>query len=551
MVMNSGEGGIHAAWVMAGVLPMCQYVFSGSFRYFILQTFAQLIYLNTIYNHRMETSILYSSPRDFRDHLTVSFNLIVIINATITTFNHYFMAKAFFRVFVTEKKRVEVENQKNFLLGFSHELRNLINSLAGNVKLASLEEHLSSRVKELLLNAEVYGELLLHLVNNILDTGKVEIGELEINPTPTKIYNSLEKIWSICSELIHQKNLFGTMKISKNIPRTLLIDNYRLTQLFLNLVGNAIKYTEKGSINVIVQWQEDCHQVEERCFQPYPFNNDDDQDEGLFEKSLCFHALDDNFTTLDTSNRKIDTSSLKSPDKSERGILKVTIVDTGCGMNKNQTEQLFQKFAQVTTDPSKKQLGTGLGLFITRQICNRSGGEVRAFSKENEGSCFIFGLPVETINDENEQITDLETMRLEIQNKQLRAMIVDDAPFNHLILGNFFDKLGIRVTDTAVNGLEANEKYLARIKTGDRPEIIAMDIDMPVMNGKEASRKIRELESKEGLNPSFLAIVSRNCTDSEIRECLDKRGLIRADSFIKKPASIDELLRAVGYHFIN
>ena len=158
---------------------------------------------------------------------------------------------------------------------------------------------------------------------------------------------------------------------------------------------------------------------------------------------------------------------------------------------------------------------------------------------------------MEVAQDYQERQMDRESLKDIVKAKCLEAMIVDDAPFNHIILTNYFEKLGVKVTSVTTNGLEAYEKYLDSVRTGTRPHIVAMDIDMPVMNGKDASRRIRELEASEGLTPCFIGIVSGNCTGSEIRECLDKEGRIKADSFIKKPASIDELLKAIGHHFVE
>ena len=181
-------------------------------------------------------------------------------------------------------------------------------------------------------------------------------------------------------------------------------DQYRLTQIFINIIGNATKFTERGSIDVSVEWLPDCHEVTEKCFQPYPFNEDDDQDEGLFEKTRAFTIFGENYTATSTRNRKIDRSSLGRSARSSRGVLKVAILDTGCGMTKEQTVQLFHKFTQVTTDAAKRKLGTGLGLFIIKQICERMNGDVKVFSKEDKGSCFVFCIPMNIMSGAGEQV---------------------------------------------------------------------------------------------------------------------------------------------------
>ena len=549
----SGAQSAYVGLAVAPILPTCHFVFTGSIWHALVQAVIQLIFLNTLYQDRVRESLEILRPDEAAPALTGALSVSFVIYGLTFSMAHYFLTQAYDKITTIEKKKTEIENQKTFLLSFSHELRNLINSLVGNVKLASLEKSLPSGAKELLLTAEVCGELLLHLVNNILDTGKVEIGELEINPSPNKVHETLQKIWGICSELIKQKGLYGRMKISKSIPRTLLLDHYRLTQIFLNLIGNAIKYTEKGSININVEWMGNNPEVTEDCFKPYPFNqDDDDQDEGIFEKNQGFDIFKSDYLILNTRKKQIDTGFLApSYADCEKGVLKVTIIDTGYGMTKEQLVQLFQKFTQVSTDPSRRMLGTGLGLFISKQICQGMGGEIRVFSKKDVGSCFTFCLPITTVQSLDEHSVSFESLKTAISVKRLKAMIVDDAPFNHLILTNFFEKLGIEVVDVAVNGLEAYKKFLRRCQMGDRPDIVAMDIEMPVMNGKEASQKIRELEIQMGLVPCFLTIVSGNCTSSVIKECLDKHGTMKADSFLKKPVSLEELLRALGFHFIR
>ena len=556
LIMLVGEEGIIKAWLSGLILPASYYVFSGSLGHFIVQIIIQNVFLTKLYLVPMERALLYLPPEVLLETLKQVSVRISFYTVFFVMFSHYFMQKASQRVLAMEKKKDELESQKTFLLSFSHELRNLINSLTGNIKLASLVENISPRVKELLLNAEVCGEVLLHLVNNILDTGKVEIGELEINLAPTRIYDTIEKVWGVCSELIKRKNIQGKIKIPNDLPKTLMIDHYRLTQILLNLVGNSIKFTESGTIDINISWINSEQTPTEKCFQPYPFNERDEHDEGLFEKQKSFSFLDPNLMILDFTSRRINPSLLRKSitiTGSGKGILKIVVSDTGCGMNEHEINQLFQKFSQVSSDATKRRLGTGLGLFITKELCTKMQGEIIVFSKKNKGSSFILCLPVDSVpeEDNHEELWDLEYLRNFITSQKLRAMIVDDISFNHTVLKCFFDKLGIEVIDIAINGLEAYQKYVELTQQGDRPHIITMDLDMPVMDGKEATRRIREFESQQGLERCFLPIISGNCTESEIAGCLDNQGSIKADCFIKKPASLEELLRVIGQHFIQ
>ena len=551
LVMKFDKEGLYSAFISASLLPMFQYTFLGSLSYFIIQSFIQLIFIHTIYYHPMKDAVNYAVPEDFTLSLQRAIGVTFVINGAVVFIMHLALSRANRRILASELRKNELEKQKNFLLSFSHELRNLINSLTGNVKLAGLENNISIRVKEFLLNAEVCGELLLHLVNNILDTGKVEIGELEVDPRPTKVYDTLERIWSICSELVRRKGLKGKLEIQKNIPDTLMLDHYRLTQIFLNLVGNAIKFTEAGLIQVRVEWKPRLQEVTENCFQPYPYNYQDEQDEGLFEKRQRFSIFEDEYIVSDIYSRTINRASIKKADSTSIGILKVTVLDTGCGMSSQEAAQLFQKFTQVTSDASKKKLGTGLGLFISKQLCQKMNGEIRAFSKIERGSCFTFCLPLKVVEDHGDYETNIEVLRAKLRAKNLKAMLVDDIHSNHLVMNNFFERLEIEVVDIATNGIEAYEKYMKHVQENTQLNMLVMDLDMPIMNGKEASQKIRDFEKQKKLSECFLMIVSGNCTESEMRECLNREGQIRANSFVRKPVSIEDLERVIRYHYLE
>lgn len=542
--------GIYSAWGMAVVMPMFGYIFTGSLFYYILQTSIHMLYLNIFYMAPMEEAVRNEDPRVFTQNLKAEFQLLACYNILTVWQTYYLLKLAHRRINITEKKNVEMENQKVFLLSFSHELRNLLNSLVGNVQLVGLEENLSNQTKDLIKYAEVCGELLIHLVNNILDTGKIEIGELEVNPTPTKVIPTLEKLWGVCSELIRQKNLEGTLRVQNDIPRMISIDNYRITQILLNLISNAVKYTERGSISVTIEWI-NCKEVNRNCFLPYPFSEEDEFDEGVFEKSQMLNSVSDTFSTMTMTKKKIYEQDLVDPISKDQGVLKITVHDTGCGISIKDRALLFQKFSQFNADASRRQLGTGLGLFITKQICDKMNAEIQVFSRIGHGSCFSICMPVTVVTVQNENLRDPKTLAAILKRKKLTAMIVDDTKFNHLILSKFFQKLNIEVINVAYNGAEAYEKFCRQSILNRRPDIVTMDLDMPIMNGKDSSQKIREFEAANNLSPCFLAIVSGNCMESEINECLNKDGAIKADSFLKKPTKMEELANQLYQHFIE
>jgi len=548
-LVKHGHEGVAGAWLATLVFPSLVYLFTGSLRHYLINYIAQTIIMNTYHQSALKNAVRGMDPEDLVRSFTYHTNQNIAFSMITVILTHFMIENAYVRISEAEKKRDNSERQKQFLLGFSHELRNLINSLMGNVKLATFEM-ISMKVKDLLMNAEVCSELLLHMVNNILDTGKVEIGDLEINPSPVRIYDTMERMWSVCSELIKRKSLRGSLKIQKNIPEVLNLDHYRLTQIFLNLIGNAVKFTDAGGIDVNVEWVDSGENVNEKCFEPHPFNDQSEMDEGIFEKKQAFSLLDSNYIFLSFGFKKINKEQIKSdPRNLTNGVLKIIVSDTGIGMSKEDLGVIFQRFTQVTTDVSKKKLGTGLGLFITKELCQRMKGEIRVYSKKGKGTAFVICLPVESLADEKRYLMDLGSMKALLGKKNLRAMVVDDQVYSRNLIQGFLKNLQVNVSDTAENGLEAYNRFAERLRSPENIHLITLDLDMPVMNGKVCAQRIREVEKSRGIRPCMIVIISGNCVDSEIRECLDEKGLIKADAFLKKPVSLDELSRAISKHY--
>ena len=545
LIVIYGENGVQRTWMMIPLYPSFILWYTGSSKHFFIQSAMQYIYLNTFYQQKMLHALNTSSPENFVQTLLAASNRMLVLNMIIPYLIQTYVEKAHQTAFEAEKTKVEFESQKTFLLGFSHELRNLLNSLMGNVKLISFED-INEKSKEYLGNANLCGELLLHLVNNILDTGKSEIEDLEVTPVPTNICEELEKIWSICSQIIQRKNLNGTLRVKKNVPPTMKIDHHRLTQVILNLVGNAVKFTESGSVDIKVEWLDYRADVNEGCFEPCPFNNHDDFSEGILEKEKSMSILDTEHLMFGLANKRIDPSLLRQRVLHTQGILKITVSDTGCGLSSDNLKRLFQKFTQVSSDSSKRKLGTGLGLFITKQICEKMDGQIKAFSRESYGSCFVVCIPADTITSIN-SIHMIERTATEnaLRPRGLKAIIVDDDSLSLTILKAFLTKIDVTVTALAKNGLEGFQKYADSAERHVRPNIVTMDLEMPVMDGKKAAEKIRELEKTRGVEPCLLIVISGNCSKSEIAECMNPNGKIRADAFLKKPVRIEDLKQVI------
>jgi len=151
-----------------------------------------------------------------------------------------------------------LKEREHFILSLSHEVRNLLNIIIGNTELA-FEDAMEIKLKEKLKNSKVCGDLLLSLINNVLDAGKLNLGNIEVCESETVIRSLIQKLWTTCSEIIKKKGLQGELKVNTNVPECLMLDQHRLTQILFNLIVNAVKFTHKGSITLKVSW----HKAEE------------------------------------------------------------------------------------------------------------------------------------------------------------------------------------------------------------------------------------------------------------------------------------------------
>ena len=526
------------------ILPTWMLFLSGRRSMFFIELFVQIIYMHVLYKPRLINILDEMSPEAYIQRVTNITTFGVIINCIFLFTTFTALTKAHHKIAFTISKKIELERQKIFLLGFSHELRNLINSLMGCIQLCALEP-LSEKAREILQNAEVCGELLTHLITNILDTGKVEIGDLEINLFSRNIYDTLEKVWNVTSQLIKNKNLGGKMTIEKSLPKDLKFDNYRLTQILLNLIGNAVKSTDKGNVDIDVKWIEQS-KITEECFEPRPF-----EDDGLFEKDRSVYVLRKDVDILDLKyTKKNSQNGANKTEFTRNGVLKIIVSDTGIGIPTEKLPTLFGRFQQINDDLDKNKLGTGIGLFVTKELIQRMNGKIEVYSRPNQGTVFVICLPIEVVERRAQPISNTDEFMTELKSLNLRALVVDDIQFNITILSNFLKKIGVQTIDIARNGKEAVEKFKQNAHT--KPyNIITMDIEMPIMDGKQASRLIRQYEVEKNLSPCLLTIVSGNCSQTEIADCLDELAVNPADFFLKKPVAMHDLLSLLKSRFDN
>ncbi|WP_077377457.1 PAS domain S-box protein [Flavobacterium sp. A45] len=357
-----------------------------------------------------------------------------------------------------------VKAKQQFLSNMSHEIRTPMNAIIGFTKVV-LKTELTAKQKEYLMAIKMSGDALIVLINDILDLAKVDAGKMTFEKTPFKIKKSLSSMLHLFETKIQEKNLKLVTDYDNNIPDILLGDPVRLHQIILNLVSNAVKFTNKGIITVSVHL--------------------------MFE-----------------DDKKV--------------IIEFAVNDTGIGIAENKIDRIFENFQQASSGTSRLYGGTGLGLAIVKQLVESQGGSIMVKSKINEYSSFSFTLPF--LKTKEKAVLDNEIMELDKEIKGIRVLVVEDMALNQLLMKTVLDDFGFE-RDIAENGKIAIEK----LKT-NQYDIVLMDLQMPEMNGFEATEYIRKTLN---LTIPIIALTA-DVTTVDLAKC----KAVGMDDYIAKP--IDE-----------
>ena len=322
------------------------------------------------------------------------------------------------------------EAKSVFLANMSHEVRTPLNAVLGMAQV--LREKMTD--PELLNHVDTIldsGETLLSVVNDVLDISKIEAGKMDIAPTPGHLSESLGRLKALWSPTADDKNLDLHLRVDAGVPRSLNFDQVRVRQCVSNLVSNALKFTEHGSVTILVDGEAET--------------------EDLWR-------------------------------------IRVRVVDTGIGVSEEAQQRLFGQFEQADAGAARRYGGTGLGLSITRDLARLMGGDVTIDSALGEGSTFTFTFKAEAIaatDDASVPPGALDASSL-AQLSDARVLLVDDNPVNRLVVRTFLNE-HVGAIIEASNGHEALEHLAQR----ERVDLVLLDKHMPTLDGPATLRRIR------------------------------------------------------------
>lgn len=386
---------------------------------------------------------------------------------------------------ITESKQLELELElakskaeesskakEAFLANMSHEIRTPLNAIIGMIRELK-KEQLSEKQIGFVNNTSIASQHLLSVLNNILDISKIEAGELQLENNDFNMQTILNDVKSILLTRCKEKDIYLKINNTKETNMVFVGDESRFRQIFLNLVGNAVKFTDLGGVTINYEVK--------------------DQNKG-------FQSLE------------------------------IIVEDTGIGMDQNYLKNIFNKFSQEDASISRKHGGSGLGMAITKELIELMNGAIKVTSIKGKGTTVTMKFILPIGNPENlvKQTNSIDANNQKITN----VLLVEDNEFNRIVAKNTLKTFNCHVTE-AENGVEAIEK----IKSGTNYDIILMDLQMPIMDGFECTKILRnELKIKIPI-----IALTANAFKSELEHCIN----IGMNACVTKPFEEQTLMETI------
>lgn len=398
-----------------------------------------------------------------------------------------------------ERAEQASQSKSEFLANMSHEIRTPMTAILGYAQLLLEEEGLDRAPPErvtAIKTIQKNGQHLLSIINDILDLSKIEAGKMTVEQIKCSPHQIVSDVVGLVRHRADEKHLQLQGQFVGPVPQTILTDPTRLRQIIMNLVGNAIKFTSEGGVRVVCEMQD--------------------------------------------------------PEDGQPSLLRIDVVDSGIGIKPEQLDRLFKPFSQADTSTTRNYGGTGLGLDISRRLARMLGGNIEVASESGKGSTFSVFVetgPLEgvTMLDGKESSSAANADDDNVKNhvkgdKPLtgsRVLLAEDGPDNQRLISFVLKKAGATVT-LAENGQIAYDKALEAVDAQEPFDVIFMDMQMPVLDGYNATSKLRQA----GYTAPIIALTA-HAMAGDRKKCLDAG----CDDFATKPIDMKTLIQTAAKYF--